>query len=172
MDIDYEVQKEEFVDRLTNFIRTQTKFSTEEVIEKLHQFITEYTKFFNDNKNDNDMIISLQKDLEWYNNIIKSQNILKKEIEVKEQEQIRKDVVELQFKYKTSLWRKLFSQRSFHNEVYGQALLHVTLGVLLDMKVPVGERFIWGRPSLFFMQRSRSGKNEGMNFVVAVLFPR
>ena len=99
---DYDEQKEEFLNKLNTFIRNQTKFSTEDVIKKLTELINEYTKYYKDNKNDGEMIIALQKDLEWYNDIVKSQNILKKEIEVKEQEQIRKDVVELQFKYKTS----------------------------------------------------------------------
>ncbi|MEK6882927.1 MAG: hypothetical protein AABY22_25105, partial [Nanoarchaeota archaeon] len=36
--------------------------------------------------------------------------------------------------------------------------------------VPVkNNRFIWARPSLFYIQRSRSGKNEGMYFVEDVL---
>ncbi|MEK6883860.1 MAG: hypothetical protein AABY22_29795, partial [Nanoarchaeota archaeon] len=122
---DYEEQREQFLTNLTNFIRDQTKFSINDVIVKLQQFITEYERYYKDNKNDEEMITALQNDLEWYNGIVKSQHILKKEVEVKEQEQIQKDVVVLQFKYQTSLWRKLFNQNSFNNEMYGQALLHV-----------------------------------------------
>src|SRR3990167_10375585 len=99
---EYEEQKEEFINRLTNFIRDQTKFSTEDVIKKLREFISEYIQYYHDTTHDEEMIASLKKDLEWYNDIVKSQNILKKEVEVKEQEQIKKDVTTLQFKYKTS----------------------------------------------------------------------
>ncbi len=167
---DYEYQKEQFNDRLTDFIRKQSKYSTEEIIEKLKIIIEEYSRFYNDNDNDKDMIDFLKKDLEWFKNIEKSKVILKKKVEVKEQQQIKKDVTTLQFKYKTSLWRKLFNERSFHNEIYGQALMHVVIGVICDIKVSVKkDQYIWARPSLFLVQRSRSGKNEGMYFVENVL---
>lgn len=169
-DMDYSEQKDRFVEKLTLFIRDQTKFEPEIVITKLNSFITDYEKFFNDNKDDKDMIFSLKSDLDWYNNIIKSKRILKKQVKVEEQKQIKKDVTTLQFKYQTSLWSKLFNQRSFNNDLYGQALFHSVLGIICDIKVPIKRnQFIWARPSLFYIQRSRSGKNEGMYFVENIL---
>ncbi len=169
-DIQYGYQKEQFNDRLTDFFRKQGKLSIKEVIEKLKSFISEYEKYYNDDDTDVDLIKHIKSNLEGYIEAEKSKSILKKKVEVKEQIKIKKDATTIEFKYNTSLWRKLFNLRSYNNELYGQSLLHVTIGVICDIKIPVKRsQHIWARPSIFYIQRSRSGKNEGMYYVEDVL---
>ena len=169
-DDDYEYHRNVFLNKLFEFIDDRKELSAEEVIEKSKKIIYDYKKYYDDGDYDKDMIKNLQQDLEWYESIVKSETILKKKVKVEEQQQIKKDIKTLEFKYQTSLWKKLFNQRSFNNELYGQALLHVTIGIIFNIKVPVKRsQFIWARTSLFYVQRSRSGKNEGMYFVEDVL---
>lgn len=167
---EYEYLKGMFKDRIGEFIRTQSKYSPEKIIEKLKLLINEYEKYYNEGKEDEELIDMLKQNMGWYSNITKSKKILKKDVDVKEKEKIRKDVTTLQFKYQTSMWRKLFNQRSFNNELFGQALLHITIGIITDIKVPIkNNQFLNARPSLFYIQRSRSGKNQGMYFVEDIL---
>jgi len=168
---DYSYEKSEFLDRVSSFIKSYIKMPILDVIVQLEELITTYEQSFIENDDDKDYIKDLKTCLELYEDAQRQQQILQTPISAQEKKEIKKDALTLQFNYETSLWRKLFNLNSYHNDLYGQALFHVTLGVICDIKIPYLNDFIWARPSLFYIQRSRSGKNKGMRFVEKTLLP-
>lgn len=166
----YEIQKDEFLDELHEFITTKYKDRTlKDVIEKTKYYIQLYEKCFLDEDYDKEFIADLKKSLKFDEDIIQQQLILQIPISKEEQKEAEKQAETLQFKYENSLWRKLFNQWSCHNELYGQALFHITLGIICDLEINAKDEPLWARPNLFYIQRTRTGKNKGMYFVEKVL---
>ena len=162
----YQTQKDEFLDELSDFIKSKYKDKTiKEVIEKTKYYIQHYEEYFLDEDYDKEFISDLKKSLEFDEDNYKEMLILQTPISKQEQERTEKGAESLQFKYETSLWRKLFNQCSCHNELYGQALFHITLGVICDLEITSKDEPLWARPNLFYIQRTRTGKNKGMYFV-------
>lgn len=162
-------EKEHFLETISEFIRNPANFSIDESIAFLVQAIKQYKESYCDTENDSDYIRDLENNLEFYKDAKKKEELFKTKISAEVKEEVQEKAEAMQFKYNTSLWRKLFNYYSHNNELYGQALFHVTLGVITDQKVPYKNSHLNVRPSLFFIQRSRSGKNQGMYFVEEVL---
>ena len=74
----------------------------------------------------------------------------------KEQALIDKKAKQIEKYYVYDLWKELFGQASFENEMYGQGLFHVLLGQLLARKkiLQSGSNFIDWRIHLLFIQGS------------------
>ncbi len=84
----------------------------------------------------------------------------------KDQAEIDEKAKQIEKYYVYDLWKELFGQASFENEMYGQGLFHVLLGQLLARKkiLQSGNNFIDWRIHLLFIQGSGSGKGQGIDF--------
>ena len=168
-DEEYSYEKSQFLDKVSVFIKSYIKMPIPEVIEQLKELITTYEQLFLDNDDDKDYVKDLKICLELYIDAQIKQQVLETPISKQERQEARKEAQLLQFNYDNSLWKKLFSQRSCHNDLYGQALYHIVLGIITDLKINTKDVPFLARPNLFYIQRSRSGKNQGMYFVEEVL---
>ena len=163
----FEDNRNSLLDDVFDFISKIKTFDDEEKIKKIVHYI-EQLNFFHVEE-DEQIIQILEDNKKQVIETIKQAQILQQKTSASEVKEVGKMASALQFKYETSLWQKLFSQRSCYNELYGQALFHVTLGVISDLYIHAKDMPFVARPNLFYIQRPRSGKNRGMYFVEDIL---
>lgn len=85
-----------------------------------------------------------------------------------EKKDVKKKAEKIQKYYTYDLWNHLFDKVSYYNELGGQALFHVLLGQLMShFKIyKKSGRYIDWRVHFFWIQNSRSGKGEGVSFMI------
>lgn len=163
-------EKEIFLKELyANWTKSTSVINLDEYKNKLISGLKIYKEKYNKEEEDRNEIKELEEWIGFLKERLEATEKLKSKSTEQEKKNIERKAILLQFKYSNSLFAKLFRQRSHHNWLYGQALYHILLGIICKCEFDYRGKTITKKPSLFYIQQSRSGKNEGMYFIEEIL---
>ena len=164
---EYEEERSQFIDGVYVFLKTLNNLSIDEQHNKLTDLVKKYESY-KENDGDEYLIESLKSRIVNIETQLKDREKIETVVLEGDKSIAEQQAVSYKFKYENSLWAK-FNQKSFCNELYGQALFHCVLGTIMDLEIEINADLkILARPSLFLIQNSRSGKGEGMKFVESI----